>query len=98
MDMAPEIAEFLSRLSPQERDEMMRMATIGMPSRSRAVGRTTSFQDLEDDIEGVDRLSLDPEELISRYGLPQPSSFPTPAEVRKEAKERATEVLVSDVS
>jgi hypothetical protein len=38
-------------------------------------------------------MSFDPLEFFDSIGLPKPSSMPTAAEVRKEARERSTEVL-----
>lgn len=99
MEMPPELAEMLQGMDREDLEQLMRsMESMGRGSNSRLVGRTTSFQDVTDDIDGRDRVNLDPEELISRYGLPRPSSFPKPAEVRKEASERATDVLVCNIS
>jgi hypothetical protein len=47
--------------------------------------------DGSDDINDID--FSNPESLFSGIGLPQPSSYPTPAEVRQEAFELSTEVL-----
>jgi hypothetical protein len=101
MEMPPDVAELLQGMTREEIEDLMRsMGSMQMgtglgSNNSRTVGRAISFQDVTDDIEGRDRTNFgNPEEMISRYGLPKPSSFPKPNEVRKEAKERATVLLV----
>lgn len=52
--------------------------------------------DNSDDLEEFKNTDFsNPEAFFSKIGLPQPSSFPTPTDVRRQAFERSTEVLSS---
>lgn len=64
------------------------------PMDPTGIGHRILESDDSDDMGGFENIDFSkPETFFSELGLPQPSSCPTPAEVRQQAFERSTEVL-----